>query len=129
MARARRRSADASDIANSLDPLDDELLRDISSPVVPSSVVLSRLDEFVGPSIPFDRRLFSFGAEADRFRITSGAVQDPRRSLSQDRVAFATPDTVGICVRRKERREVLFAKRRFGGSGRRRRTWRSDIKC
>lgn len=48
-------------------------------------------------------------------------------------VVFAAPDNVAICVRRKSRREVLFAKRRAGKGGARRRAprrnWFSAIKC
>lgn len=43
--------------------------------------------------------------------------------------AFARPDDVVTCVRRQERREVLFATNRARGSGAGRRTWRSKVKC
>lgn len=44
---------------------------------------------------------------------------------------FAVPDRVAVCVRRKQRREVLFAKGR-GGGGRRKRphkNWHSKVSC
>lgn len=46
-------------------------------------------------------------------------------------VGFANPERVGICVRRRTRREVLFAKnfhRRGAGSARRHTRW-SKVKC
>lgn len=46
-------------------------------------------------------------------------------------IAFAEPDQVVLCVRRKERREVLFAKRfhKRGRGGPRRRNWTTQISC
>ena len=46
-------------------------------------------------------------------------------------VAFSQPKQVAVCIRRKARREVLFAKNRTGKGARSRRTrnqW-SDVKC
>lgn len=47
------------------------------------------------------------------------------------RVRFDLPERVAKCVRRKERREVMFAKRktRKGAGSRRRRDWWSDVSC
>lgn len=45
---------------------------------------------------------------------------------------FAQPERTLICVRRKQRKEVLFAKRKTGKGVRRRRprrTWLSNIGC
>lgn len=44
---------------------------------------------------------------------------------------FAVPERVVICVRRHERREVMFAKKRAGKRGQRkpRRNWYSAISC
>lgn len=46
-------------------------------------------------------------------------------------VGFDVPKNVAICVRRKERREVIHAKRltRRGGHGAKRRNWWSDVRC
>lgn len=45
-------------------------------------------------------------------------------------VRFESPLKVITCVRRKIRREIMFAKRRAGGGNRKpRRTWRSDVSC
>lgn len=50
---------------------------------------------------------------------------------SMERVAFARPDVVLECARRKERREVIFASGRGGRQNHRsyRRTINSEIKC
>lgn len=113
----------------------DTFEEDMLSDVIPEVSPVSRVDEFVGDRLPYDRRLFSFH-EPELFRmITSGDVVQGRtvsaqRGLSQDRLAYGSPETVAICVRRKQRREVMFAKRRRGGRGGSKRwTWRSDIKC
>lgn len=46
-------------------------------------------------------------------------------------IGFKDPDRVLICVRRKQRREVLFAKKkhRKGAGGKKRRNWYSTIQC
>lgn len=53
------------------------------------------------------------------------------RSQTKGVLAFANPSNVVLCVRRKTRREVLFAKRRNGAGGRRprRRNWTTQISC
>lgn len=45
--------------------------------------------------------------------------------------AFVAPQTVAVCIRRKRRKEVLFAKKRAGKGGMRkpRRSWLSKISC
>lgn len=48
------------------------------------------------------------------------------------RLHFALPKSVAICIRRKERREVIFAKRKAGKGSRARRrlrNWFSNIIC
>lgn len=54
----------------------------------------------------------------------------PQR-LSKARMAYSRPEQVTTCVRRKNRREVLFALKLHGkgAGGRRHRTNRSNIKC
>ena len=65
-------------------------------------------------------------------RRTERLVLDAKhRPRLMHRLAFPDPQRVVTCVRRKERREVLFA---TGGASkrnkkRRRRTWRSNIRC
>lgn len=54
------------------------------------------------------------------------------RSGTKAAISFVGPDGVLVCVRRKRRKEVLFAKRRAGRSGkqrRHRRNWFSSISC
>lgn len=63
------------------------------------------------------------------------APQLPMRSGKRPRLyqlAFQAPDDVIVCVRRKRRKEVLFAKNKAGKSGqqrKRRRTYFSSISC
>lgn len=47
------------------------------------------------------------------------------------KLAFAEPSSVAICVRRKQRREVLLARGHGGKKGQRRpkRNWYSNIRC
>lgn len=53
------------------------------------------------------------------------------RRFSRDRLVFAVPKTVSTCVRRQQRREVLFARGRAGRNGGRRyrRNASSSISC
>lgn len=46
-------------------------------------------------------------------------------------VSFRSPSNVVECVRRSQRREVLFATRKFrkGSGSAKRRSWRSNIRC
>lgn len=121
--RARSIQRDAADIAN--DPLallDTPLLSPELEPV-------SRLDEFDPLDIPHDRRQFTFG-EPEVYRlVTAPSVRQVTRRIDP-KISFGDPATVAICVRRKQRREVLFAKRRMRGrGGARRRHWYSNVKC
>lgn len=87
-----------------------------------------------------DRRLFhperdyrpalSFGRRSTLV-ISSSAGIAGRQNVLPARVRFDVPEKVAKCVRRKERREVLFAKRktRKGAGSRRRRDWWSDVSC
>lgn len=52
-------------------------------------------------------------------------------SLSHEKLTFAVPDKVAICVRRKRRKEVMFAKNKAGKSGQKRpkRNYWSSISC
>jgi hypothetical protein len=59
------------------------------------------------------------------------AVGNRRISSLPAQVAFSQPKQVSVCIRRKTRREVLFAKQRTGRGAKSRRTrnqW-SDVKC
>lgn len=93
----------------------------------------------VGSLSPFeDRRSFSPVRHArPAFSLPRSAarvVMSPRPAFRQTkaRLMFALPTGVAICVRRKSRREVLFASGGAGGRGRqrpRRRTEFSDVSC
>lgn len=52
-----------------------------------------------------------------------------KSSLSSLRMSFVAPKRVLVCVRRKQRREVLHAMRRLKSGGAKRRTEWSDVKC
>lgn len=121
--RSSGRSADTSDIANAPTDLEAALL----SPVLMPAFPVSRVDEFLGEALPYDRRRFSFGEPE-----TYGLVNVTPRGhgpFSREQIGFSDAGTVAICHRRKVRREVLFAKRVRRGYGARRRSWRSLIKC
>lgn len=134
MARRGRKSdegSSAAPIENARPDVLDGLLDPL--PALPSDPV-SSLDDFMQPLIPNDQRLFSFG-DPERYTLDVGqtansiGVERPTRLPAQ--VRFADPAQVAICVRRKERREVLHALRyvRKGKGGSRRRNWASKIKC
>lgn len=62
---------------------------------------------------------------------SSTPVGNRRMGHLPTNVAFSQPAKVSVCIRRKARREVLFAKNRTGKGARSRRTrsyW-SDVKC
>lgn len=93
-----------------------------------------------------DRRSFHPLASSRPVRVVSGVPVQPLRVASSaaasrraglyappglsPHLKFAVPSKTIICVRRQRRREVLFAKRQFGGKGGRRRLnqW-SDVRC
>lgn len=113
----------------------------------PLTVRLSRLD-FVSPAVNLaqveDRRTHH---PLDFFRparMLSGHPVQPLNVNKLKRPAkfkspvvphglrFAVPEKTVMCVRRKKRREVLFAKKRAGGAGSRKpktRNWYSKIGC
>lgn len=56
----------------------------------------------------------------------------PRKAMTPDVFKFNVPAKVAICVRRKKRREVLFAKKRTGKGARayrRRRNYYTEVSC
>lgn len=73
---------------------------------------------------------------ATRLHIGNVGMSDKRNSrpgLLPRTTQFAIPNVVAICVRRKQRREVLHALSRIAkpgkGASRRRRSFWSDVKC
>lgn len=64
-------------------------------------------------------------------RAFAKVVARPNRALHRETFSFAVPQKVALCVRRKERREVLHALKRTrsgGGRSKRRNAW-SAVKC
>lgn len=99
-----------------------------------------RLAEFRVVRSLEDRRTFhpagplrpavSFPRDAARRVAKSSAVMSKRDDISS-RVGFAVPERVAVCVRRKQRKEVLHALRKTGSGVsrvRRRNIW-SDVDC
>lgn len=131
--RSRGRSAETNDFASSptFENLNRELLRpaeDLTSPLTEPFV-----DTLL--ELPADRRVFDFGqAEAPMMEpsLNLGMRSGPGVRfvpLPRD-IRAADPRNVAVCVRRKDRREVLHALRRVGrGGGRRRRNEWSDVHC
>lgn len=133
---------DDSDVAT-----DSEVLRNFITKPKPYAPIVTQPLHL--PS--FDNRLFhpdpvtrtiSEPRSASRLVIPRESAVSPRRSV-QDRpgnsrtarlphqLAFSQPKQVSVCIRRKARREVLFAKQRTrkgAGSRRHRNQW-SEIKC
>lgn len=129
MARRGRSRSNPGSSADTIDnaSLDlDGLLEPL--PALPVDPV-STLDNFLGPSIPHDQRAFSLdmepvhGSPSSRSNVVASPYSV--QVVQNDSVRAA------VCVRRSQRREVLFAMRRHGkGSGRKKqRTWKSDIPC
>lgn len=75
-------------------------------------------------------RSYSYGDGllVDRSDVRVGRTEAP---LFSGHVGFAKPDRVYVCIRRKQRREVLMATGRGGGrhSRKYRRNYYSDIRC
>lgn len=80
------------------------------------------------------RPAFSFRAADRRIVVKQSSRSAPKRNdtYSDWRVAFAVPHRVAVCVRRKQRREVIHALKLTGKGSRarrhRRNTW-SDVDC
>lgn len=64
-------------------------------------------------------------------RIIASSSGGGNAFYPSSRIAFAAPRGVAVCVRRKERREVIHAIGKAGSrvSRRRRRTWTSEVDC
>lgn len=81
------------------------------------------------------RHYLVVGKKPRRSIRRSLALVRPRRASGVSgptpRIAFAVPENVAICVRRKRRREVMFATRKNGKTGQRRprRNAYSGVQC
>lgn len=126
--RGRRRRSET--------PIADAVFQPPARPLAP---LLSDLASPLGPlSEVEDRRTFH---PLDDFRPAmeiGGTPTGPRQVKKSFKpqlpfgLQFAVPEKTAVCVRRKTRREVIFAKRKQGGGrGRKRPTknWFSKIGC
>lgn len=71
-------------------------------------------------------------ASAPRRALSRVVIKNPSVPFRRpDVFGFAVPQKVALCVRRQERREVLFAKRKTGAGARspKRRNYWSSISC
>lgn len=124
----------------------DELLPSQRMRLTSLPDVLRLLDEYRRIKALEDRRAFhpvgrrvrpvqSLTGDARRLVPVAGKVRKVGKRVGARiprQVGFALPRQVPICVRRQERREVLFALRRTGRgakSFRRRRNWHSEVRC
>lgn len=144
---AKRRSNNTSSQRDDNDvATDSEVLREFIKQPKPYVPIVTK------PHLPtFDNRLWhpdpltrtiAEPRSASRLTLPKESAVSPRRSVQDrpgnsraarlpHRLAFSQPAQVAVCVRRKARREVLFAKRKTGkgrNATRRRTPW-SDIKC
>lgn len=129
MARRRRRSGERDDNSIATDTVLPSLSSFLSSPL-PETVLEVE-----------DRRLWH--PEPDLVqglsKLAPTVVAKPakarpggRTGPSPDVFKFAVPEKVAVCVRRKQRREVIFAKGRAGKGAKaryRRRNDRSNVSC
>lgn len=84
-----------------------------------------------GYAIPFSKRKYQARVEE---RIKKVVTKTAKRKVRYDRsvFGFAVPKRVELCIRRKQRREVLFAMRRTGKGSHalvRRRNHYSEVSC
>jgi len=78
---------------------------------------------------PLFRPAASFPRHASR--VVASSSEGGNAFYPSSRIAFAAPAGVSVCVRRKQRKEVLHALGKAGGrvSRRRRRNWTSEVDC
>lgn len=141
--RSRRRGQrDTPDIATSLDNM-------VLSPTVMTPAPIDPVSDYIDPILD-DRRFFhpeepfhpalllsGFPAELEE-RHTPSVGYAPARTGKRGRAtevsyypAFRHPSSVAVCIRRQRRREVLFALKRAGrGGGKRRKfNFHSKVRC
>lgn len=127
-----RGQRDAIDVANPLSDIEGLLAPIQPLPDLRPMSPLPLRDEW---SSIEDRRLFDPMADFMPARNFDGQNARTRRipdsNPNWSTVGFDDPKHAVVCARRKERREVYFAKnlRRRGRGGARRRNWWSDYKC
>lgn len=103
------------------------------SRAVPLSHNLSSIQDFrTFDFAPASRPALLFtGGKASVRAAPARSGSSRSRALLPSKIMFASPDRVIVCVRRKKRREVLFAKRRTGRGSRGPRRFNrfSQIRC
>lgn len=117
--------------------------RDVSNPLISNRLTPTRLlQPLVPPRTLLSSPLQELG-DRRRYNPTKGVAPPAatRRSATRlvsplysplNSVRFAEPKRVAICVRRKQRKEVLHAKRIAGGKGgfrKRRNNFWSKVSC
>ncbi|UDN67859.1 hypothetical protein [robinz microvirus RP_152] len=127
----RRSRSDRLDRRPAGDPFLDNILDPVTTFNYLDHVVRAVDDRrFFDPAGPL-RPAYSFGRDARRLIAKSSPVGRTRNDTLSARVGFAVPERVAVCVRRKQRKEVIHALDRAGGGGsrRRRRNRYSDVDC
>lgn len=92
-------------------------------PVVSPLQGISRFDVSAFVRSLEDRRRFRFDMFSAPSSVTRGAsrlILSPTKPGLKAGLSFSVPKHVSLCVRRKQRREVMFATGRSGGGPRRR---------
>lgn len=132
MARGRRRTNYTPDAIIS-QSLDDSLLRELTPwPSLPVSPLTEIEDRRQFHPDGFFRAWHEVdGRRGDQLQVKPSKMLRNAMQYMSSKVQFRNPDKTIVCVRRKSRREVLFAKRKAGGGSRRRprRNWLSDVSC
>lgn len=127
----RSRSVPSADITNNAsDPLTELLVLGEPDPLPLNPV--SIIDEFLQPAIPFDQRAFSFDADLQNPKMEVSRGSTPTQvSTIPSGVSVSRPEVLAVCVRRKERREVLFAFKKNGRGGAKKRRYNewSKVHC
>lgn len=110
--------------------------RDVNNRIASPRLAFRPLIRPITLNLSEDRRVFHPDRRmqnARSYKSSSHRLEVPNqyRNPFSPHVAFTAPRSVFICVRRKIRREVIFAK---GGGGRRkmrhpRRSYYSDVRC
>lgn len=125
--RGRNRERDTTDIASPLfSSIESTTFRDLERLVETERTFLQELDD--GREWHPEGK-FRPAASIER---SDRGIRDVSVPYSRTTLGFAYPPGVAVCVRRKTRREVLFAHRKArgkGGSARKRFNRNSTVKC
>lgn len=128
-----RRSRDRSQRDASVIPTSLDVLQPLS--LDPASLLAEIEDRRQWhPEEPFQvARSVARVSDAFTVAVPLPATKSRRGSFfTPDKFRYAVPEKVAVCIRRKERREVLFAKRKTGKGSRRvrrRRNYQTAVSC